>query len=325
MAALDINARLVCNVHSGLDHRLRLSLRITPADALRAFMHVQDIADAMARSALIIHIPVPHGLPCQNVQVPARAAIEKSGVGKRKHADGDCGEMLPDFIGNGSEHNRSGHIRGSSHILSAGIHQKHSFRLQLLTGLGIGLVMHHGCVFLIAADGGEGKIQIAVDPASQSVQILRGRRLGNFYLSHIFLQPVDKFAYGGAVLQIDLLHVGKFHLVLDGLHQLGGILPVDGLTLFLQRAVKGIAGIRTVKQYRLLLCSLLQEGNHLSVGKQCDAVFCRMSSQRIRHLTFLNEQVTFRLRQIKIGKRHRIAGHIRAPDVQKPHQIVQLA
>ena len=288
-------------------------------------MHVQDIADAMARSALIINIPVPHGLPCQNVQVPARAAIEKSGVGKRKHADGDCGEMLPDFIGNGTEHDGSGHIRGSAHILSAGIHQKHSFRLQLLTGFRNGLIVHHGRVFLITADGGEGKIQIAVDPASESVQILCGRRLGNFHFSNVLLQPVDKFAYGGAVLQIDLFHMGKLNLILDGLHQLGGILPVDGLPLFLQRAVKGIAGICAVKQHRLLLFSLLQEGNHLSVRKQCDAVFCRMGSQGVCHLALLNEKVTFRLRQISIGKSYRIARHIRATDVKKPHQIIQLA
>ena len=133
--------------------------------------------------------------------------------------------------------------------------------------------MHHGCVFLIAADGREGKVQIAVDLTSQPVQVLSRRHLGDLPLSHIFLQPVNKFAYGGAVLPVYLFHVGKLHLMLNGLHQLGGILSLHRFSLLLQRTGKGIAGVRDVKQPRFLLFSLLQEGNDLTVGKKRHPVF----------------------------------------------------
>ena len=200
MAALHIDARLIGDIHALLDHSLRSSLRVLPGQPLRALMYVQDIAHAVPGAAFIVHPHIPDGLPCQDVQIPPGASVEPSGIGHLQHARRHCRVMPLDFIGNGPQHNRPGHVRGSPQVLPAGIHQEQPLRRKHRMTLRCGLVVHHGRVGLVAADGGEGQPQELRYLTAKSFQLVRSGDLRDLRLPDVLLQPVDELRQGQAVL-----------------------------------------------------------------------------------------------------------------------------
>ena len=200
VAALHIDAGFVGDVHAFLDDGLRPVLHILPAQVLRPLVHVQDVAHSMAGAAFVVHSDVPDRLAGTYVQVAARAAVEPPGVGHLQHSRSHHGVMHLDFIGNGPQHNGSGHVRGGPQILAAGVHQEQPLRLQHRRALRGGRVVHHGGVGLVACDGGERQAYAFRNLPAQFLQLVRGRDLRDFRLSDIILQPVDELCQRHAVL-----------------------------------------------------------------------------------------------------------------------------
>ena len=288
-------------------------------------MDIQDIAYAVSRPAFIIDIPVPHGLSGQNIQVSPRTAIKESGVRQLQHSCRYRSEMFFYLSGNRAKHDGSCHICGSAHILSAGIHQQHSFLRKLLAAAFHSLIMHHSRIFLIAAYRGEGKIQITVNFTPQMIQVLCRRHLCYFHFSHVFLKPVYELTYRGTVLQIDLLHMCEFHLILNGLHQLRGILTVLTLPFFTKGAIKSVAGIVSVIEDFLSFRPALKEGNYVIIVFERYAIFRSMCPEFRRYFRILDKEKAFLHGNISVRKSNGIAFHIAAPDIKQPHQIIQLA
>ena len=163
-------------------------------------MYIQDIAHAVPGAAFIVHPYIPDGLSGQDVQIPPGASVEPSGIGHLQHARRHHSIVHLDFIGDGSQHDRPGHVRGSAQILPAGIHQEQPLRRKHRVALRGSLVMHHGRVGFIAADGGEGQPQEFRYLTAKSFQLVRSGDLRDFRLPDVLLQPVDELRQGQAVL-----------------------------------------------------------------------------------------------------------------------------
>ena len=199
MASFDINTGLICHIHPCFDRHFLLIAGETPADALGSLMDIQNITDAVTGSAFIVDVLIPHGLTCQNIQVSAGAAVQKFRVCQLQHALCDRCVMLLDRLGNRPQHDRSRHIRRTAKILTAGIHQKHTFRRKRCAVVLGRLIMHHRCICPISADRWKGKIQITVDLTAQMIQIHRSGILRHRNFTNIFLDPVNKLADRSAV------------------------------------------------------------------------------------------------------------------------------
>ena len=188
-----------------------------------------------------------------------------------------------------------------------------------------GFVMHHGSVFLIAADCRERKIQITGNLTSQMIQILRCGKLRNLCFSHILFQPVNEFTYGCAVFQIDFFHLRKFYFVFYRLHFFRRILAVHCLCFFRECFIKRIACVSAVIKYFAGIAIICQEICHFMIIVKYNSVFFCSLFQRIRHFTVLDKQMAFFHRKKGIGKSYRITLHITSADIQHPHDIVKFA
>ena len=74
---LPVNAGLVRNHHAGLKRRGVCFFTFSPADGLRALMHVQKITDSVPGAALVVHAVLPHGLSRHDIERNAVAALEE--------------------------------------------------------------------------------------------------------------------------------------------------------------------------------------------------------------------------------------------------------
>ena len=158
VAALDVDTRLIGDVHAVFEHGFHHTSSESPTHVLGTFVYVQNVSHTMSGAALVINIHIPDRLSCQNIQIPSGTAVEPVSVGKLHHCRSHHGIMLFHLIGDRTQCDGSGYIGGAAKILSAGIYQKHSLRLQSCTVLRCCLVMHHGCIGLIACNRWEGKV-----------------------------------------------------------------------------------------------------------------------------------------------------------------------
>ena len=99
VTALDIYTGLIGDIHTVLEHSFHHTTGKSPAHVLRTFVNIQNIADTVTGSTLIINIHIPDRLSCQNIQIPSGTAVEPVGMGQLHHCSSHHGIMLFYLIG----------------------------------------------------------------------------------------------------------------------------------------------------------------------------------------------------------------------------------
>lgn len=94
VGALDVKTRLVRGDHALFEHAALAALRrLPPAEAVRPFVDVQDVANAVAGAVLIVQIGLPQRLAGKNIQIQPRAAVEEAGVRQMQMRAEDAREV----------------------------------------------------------------------------------------------------------------------------------------------------------------------------------------------------------------------------------------
>ena len=95
--------------------------------------------------------------------------------------------------------------------------------------------------------------------------------------------------------------------------------------LFLRQSlIQTVTAETVIHQDFSLGRQILQPGHDAAIFLHLDTLLIQIRPHALIQSALLYKQHTALLRQITIGNRHRITFHVASPDIEKPHQIVQL-
>ena len=130
MGALDVDTRLVGGDIALVErHMYHASLRLTIAECIRTLVDIQAEADAVAGAVVIVEALTPEHLPCREVQGDAGGALQEDHIAEAKHGLQYEGEVLPLDLRDRSHRDGTGDVGGTLEVLSAGIEEVESLRL----------------------------------------------------------------------------------------------------------------------------------------------------------------------------------------------------
>ena len=111
VGVLDVKARLVGRDHALFEHASLAALRrLPPAEAVRPFVDVQDVADAVAGAVFVVQISLPQRLAGENIQIQPRAAVEEAGVRQMQMRAEDAREVGALGVRHGAEGDGAGDV-----------------------------------------------------------------------------------------------------------------------------------------------------------------------------------------------------------------------
>ena len=324
VSILDVEPRLVGRDHALFENAALAALRrLTPAEAVRAFVDVQDVADAVAGAVLIVQIGLPQRLAGENVEIQSRAAVEEAGVREMQVRAEDAREVGALGVRHGAKGDGAGYVGRAFEIMSAGVHEQQAVRLERNVRLRRGGIVDDGGVRAVGADGVKAEIEEALLIGAACREIVGGGKLGHRHLADVLLEPVDEFRHGDAVLDVGVDRVLLLGLVLNGLHEHGGVRLIHHVDTLAELGDEAVVAHAFVEQDRLPG----RDGGGIVVkalvGARFDVVFRKIGAKLLREDRILHKPEALLLRERKIGEHDGDIVNVAAADVQQPRDIVE--
>ena len=149
---LYIDPRFIRYDHARLKDSVSLSRYRSPANALRSLVDIQNVADPVSGSVIIIDRMFPERHSCAGIQQDSCRSVKESCVQKIQVCDHDQREIPLLSVGQRSAYNRPGHICRPAEILSAGIHKVKALGSDLRTVLLRSRIVRHRRVRAVSGD-----------------------------------------------------------------------------------------------------------------------------------------------------------------------------
>ena len=329
LQVLDADAVVAGAVVAGLvgdDHAGAERYGAGLGDALRAFVHRQKAADAVARAMVEVEAGLPQRVAGERVDLRAARAF-----GKPRRGDGDVAlehqrEMAAHLGCRRPDRHRAGDVGGAVDILRAGIDQIERIRLQRPVGVGGDAIVDDGAVGAGPRDGVEGDF---LELARRRAEAFQRRGRGDLVDAagcRLAVEPGEEAADGGAVAQVGGARAGDLGRVLGRLGQGAGIVAVDcaparGLDPVGDPArrgrrveANGALSARRLVERRSEFRRLGDVGDVLDMGARGVGELARIDQQRWPPLG----------RNDGEGQRQRRVLHVGAADVEEPGDRIRL-
>ena len=318
MAACFVDAGFVRGQHAGFQrHRV-----FVHADALRSFVHVEEVSHAVPRAVQVVHAALPNGHTGQHVQLGAARAFGEHGLCQGDVPLQNQGIIFFLFLRQRAEGNGAGDVRGAVQILGARIEQKEAFGFQRDVCFRRSLIVHDGAVRAIACDGIETLAHVERLFGAEGVQFLVYADFRLPALGHGFFQPFQEFGQSHPVALHGASQAGHLHLVAHGFQQGDGRRHVDEAACRRDNLAKRVVGLGVFQPKGGVGC-LGKEGLNLFVRVYVYAVGSQVGFQFGICLGWLDEEAGFLFLYQQVTDHHRIAMDVVAPDVERPSYLVQ--
>lgn len=301
---------------------------LTVAEALWAFVDVQQVAHAVAGAAAVVDAQIPQVAAGQNVQITAGSTLFEFYRGQGDDAFQHQSEVPAFLVGDLAQSDGSGGVGGAMEILAAAVVEEQVAALDLFGGVRLRSVVHHSGVLAVADDGGKAVALEFRLLLTEGQELLGQGPLGVFLTcGHFFCQPAVEFNFGYAVVDVRLEGVLVFHVVFAGLHQRNWV----GLVHNGQICVAGSGFVQVEVCFGLvandgqLLVHCGQVGEDGLVWADLDTVFSQSGFYFSRNAAVLGVENGFVLRNKGVGDNNRVAGNVGGTDVHQPCNVVQPA
>ncbi|MNC01705.1 hypothetical protein D3C75_490600 [compost metagenome] len=282
-------------------------------DALRAFVHAEEVADPVACAMVVVVTGLPQGHAGQHVELDAGGAAGEAGLIQRDMALQHPGEHGLVLVGDFTDLDGTGDVGGAVQILGAGIHQVDAVLTEGARGAVGVTVVAHGGVGAERRYGVKARLDVVILLAAEGFQAI-----GQGALIHILIvtggdkaiQPGQEAGNGDAVAQMGALHARQLHGVLARLGQHGRILPChqDGARLFHGELGPGVGGVGVGQHLLLILADALQHVTQLVDGVDGDILPHVTGEGDAVDLVGVDEEI-----HAGVGVEHRKAQHHRQP------------
>ena len=293
-----------------------------PGNHLRAFVHVHEVAHAMAGAMAVVALLLPHGLAADGIQQRTGNAFREDRLGQRdvclQHQ-----RVVTLVRGAGRPYrHHAGDVGGAVQVLTAGINQQEAITTDLAERLGRGRIMGQRGVGIEAGNGakaGRNEIRpLAAEFQQHPVDVQLGE---HFAPGQAGLEISKEMAECHAVLDHRLTGVGHIGRRLDGLEERAGVDRLDDRHRALERLQRAGGHLGRVHQQ-----AVGQPGNvvcRLLVGRHRNACRCQRLTRRCRQARVVHVQRGAGRPDEQVRQEDRVVGDIVAAQVGEPGDVVQ--
>ena len=214
-----VDTRLVGDGHARLEDD-----GVVGTQALGAFMHAGDKADAVAGAAAVVDLVCPNRAAGKGIQRKAGAVIQEDRAGHVDMALQHVGVVTALVVGQRADGVGTGDVGSAAVILAAVVHQQEALRLDLAVYVALGMVVHHGGIGAVGRDGGEAVLEVAGHLGAALLQhgldvgLVQSLAVGDG-LFQVHLEADDSHAVTDMAFT-DVLQLGR---VLDALQRKDGV------------------------------------------------------------------------------------------------------
>ena len=319
-----VQARLDRADHARFQRHQRAARRRC-ADAVRAFVHVEEVAHAVAGAVAIVHARRPQWRTRECIQLRAAGALGETCARQSDHPFQHQRGVAALLGGGLAQGEHAGDVGGAAEILSARVDQQQALGLQRAVRLRRGAVVRQCAVGLVAGDGGE----TLPDPAGlgraflvkQRVHVQLGQRHAG---GEPLLQPAKTAHQRRTVAPHRVADVVEFGGALDRLECGARIGRLDADDL--RRDCRGDRADHpaAVQQQAVVRAQLPQRRGDRSVIGDADAVGGQCRHQRIVEFGAADEQGGAGVgAHQQMGEEYRVALDVAAAQVGQPGDVVE--
>ena len=289
---------------------------------VRAFVYVQISSHAVSRPVQEVGPFAPHCLAGQHVELCAAGALGKAGTGQADVSFEHERVVASFVVGRFAQGDGAGDVCRAVGILCAAVEQEQAFGCEGFVGLGCSLVVHDGCVFLVAGDGVEADAPEERLLGTAFVELAVNAHFRFVSFGDGFFQPFQKLHHRYAVAQHGCMEAADFGLILHSLHEWHGRFfkqhlgqRVDSLADCFVRAsrVEAERGVWIVAQVFLQVVVVLR----------VDAFLREVGFHFSRELLCADVEDAFLGGDEEIADEDGVAVHIVAAQVECPGDVVQ--
>ena len=207
---------------------VRREHRCLVGNQLRAFVNVQEVADAVAGAVAVVALRLPQRGAADGIEHRRFDVFGKHGAGQ-----GDVGfehqREIAFLFGSRLAHgHHAGDVGGAGFVLGAGVDQQQAAAIERTEGFGRGAVVRQGAVFAVAGDGAEAGRNIGFAAAAVLDEHIADIQLGELVAGgDAALELGEEAAQRGTVLNHSLADVFDFFVGFHRFEQGAGIDVVD--------------------------------------------------------------------------------------------------
>ena len=216
-----------------------------------------------------------------------------------------------------------GAVSGPGVVVSAGVRQKKALAGDGAVTLRGGGVVDNGAVGTGGQNGVKTGLEVQGAGPAEGLQLGCGGTLGNGLASHLGLEPVHKPGQCDPVGQMGLLHVGDLHGIFDGFAQSRGVGAVHHGNMAGNAGQEGGVDPPGVQHDPLAGGEAAYIGINTLVGTQGDPVGLQLLQDRRGEHGRIGKENRAVLGKGQIAQDHWVAGHVSAPQVQQPGDVLQ--
>ena len=261
------------------------------ANAVRAFVHVEKVAHAVAGAVAVIHAGGPQRCARQRIELRAAGALGEARARQRNHALHHQGGVAPLLGGGFAQRQHAGDVGGAAQVLAAGVDQQQAPGLQRAVRFGCGAVMRQRAVGLVAGDGGKALADVlrlrGALLAEQRVHVQLGQRHAG---GEPLFQPTKAAHQRGAVAAHHLADVFQFGRALDRLEGGAGVGGLDTHDVGRDGGGHRAGHAAAVEQQAVACAEFLQARGYRGVIGDADAVGRQRADQCVVELAARHEQ-----------------------------------
>ena len=196
--ASPVQTRLDRCDHAGLHRHVGVGNGF--GNALRSFVHIQEVADAVAGTVAVVHALLPQRSTGQRIQHGRQRAQRETRAGQRQRALEH--QRVVALLRGSRRANRpdAGDVGGAAQILAAGVNQQQAVAFDHGMVLGSGAVMRHCAIGVEARNRVEAQTDKARAFGTCCAQFLVDCQFGNALLAQRRFKPCVELAHRRAVL-----------------------------------------------------------------------------------------------------------------------------
>ena len=199
-----VNTRLDGSDHAHLHGHVWLGHGL--ADALRPFVHVQEVAHTVAGAMAKINALGPQRRTCQRIEHGAQGAQRKARARQSHGAFEHQGVVTL----HGRTHRADGpdacDVGGAAEVLATGIDEQQTIALDHCVRFSRGAVMRHGAIGIEAGDGGKTQTRKTLALGARGREFFVDGQFGDRLLTQGCFKPGVELTHGRAVFGHGFAH-----------------------------------------------------------------------------------------------------------------------
>ena len=316
-----IDAGLDGDDHAGLE-------RNGAAEAVRALVDVEQIADAVTGAAAVVDAELPYGITGKDIELLAADSLFEFYGGKSDNSLEHERKIPALLIGNLTHCNGSGGIGCAGQVLSAAVIEQEMRLFDDPCILGSGGVVHHGGIVAVGDNCGEAVALKAGLRGTEGVELF-GELPFCIAASvlHLLFKPSVELCFGDSVIQVGAEGVFNLDIVFACLHKGNGVKLVDDLEVsilaccFKEREVRfGLVadnGLGSINSFEVI--------EYGFIAAKLNAVYKKLGTDFLGYSAAVGIEDGGILTQEGIGDDDGIADYIVCTDIEEPCDIVKPA